>query len=66
MRQFCNVTTLLVGLAMTGCGSTSDEVPPLSQPGVDPPAEQQRDWRNESASRSGYQSSDNNSGDTSQ
>ncbi|MCA8996680.1 MAG: hypothetical protein KDA80_06840 [Planctomycetaceae bacterium] len=36
----------------SGCGGTK-EVPALTEPGQDPPAEQQRDWMEESRKRGG-------------
>jgi hypothetical protein len=47
-RVLGGVLVLASCLFVAGCGSTSDEVPPLTQPGTDPSPEQQRNWMEES------------------
>lgn len=45
---------LVVGLfGLSGCGSNGTEVPALTAPGQDPPAQQQVDWQEESRKHGG-------------
>ena len=44
---------LFACMALVGCGGAVDEVPPLTEGGNDPPAEQQKDWMEESMKQGG-------------
>jgi hypothetical protein len=53
MKKNLSFAFLLSVIFSSGCGGPVEEVAPLTAPGTDPPAEQQKDWKAESQKRSG-------------
>ena len=53
MQKFLALLFMVSLFGLAGCGASTKEVPALTEPGQDPPAQQQKDWMEESRKHGG-------------